>query len=164
MKLTVGHKVVYPSQGPCRIGAVIKKVVAGRPATFYRFILLDAKGGELLVPLDRAGSLPIRQLIDKSEVAKLVGQLKIGCAADGNWRRRTEQNAELLASGSAFDIVRVIQSLSGLNTARVLSPRDRQMLDRARRILIAEISEVTGMSRIAAEEQVDDALAAGNHA
>ena len=162
MKLNVGHKVVYPSQGPCRVAAVIKKIVAGRPAQFYRFVLLDPSGGELLVPLDRASSLGIRQLLDKSEIPELVRQLRILDSAAPNWKQRTEHNAKLLASGSAFDLVKVIQSLTNSNTTRTLSPRDRQMLDRARRILIAEISEVTGVSRIAAEEQVDGALAVAN--
>ncbi|HEY7163488.1 MAG TPA: CarD family transcriptional regulator [Candidatus Binatia bacterium] len=163
MKLSVGHKVVYPCQGPCRIGSVISKVVAGRPTSFYRLIVLDEKGGELFVPLDRANSLGIRQLLDKSEIAAVFRQLKTRTTADENWKQRTAYNAKLLASGSAFDLVKVIQSLSSLNTARALSPRDRQMLDCARRILIAEISEVTGVSKQATEEQVDNALGVASH-
>jgi len=163
MKLNVGHKVVYPSQGPCQIGAVINKVVAGRPTSFYRFTLLDEKGGELFVPLDRAASLGIRRLLEKSEIPELFRQLKVGAVADGNWKQRTEQNAKLLASGSAFDLVKVIQSLSSLNAAKAISPREREMLDRARRILIAEISEVIGVSRSAAGEQVDEAIGVPNH-
>jgi CarD family transcriptional regulator len=63
-----------------------------------------------------------------------------------------------LASGSAFDLAEVVESLTELNEARTLSPRDREMLDRARRILICEISEVTGETKSATEEQVDQAL------
>jgi CarD family transcriptional regulator len=158
VKLNVGHKVVYPCQGLCQIGAVINKIVDGRPARFYRFILLDEKGGEVLVPLDRASSLGVRRLLDKSEIPEVFRQLKVRAAPDVNWKQRTESNAKLLASGSALDLAKVIQSLSSLTAGRALSPRDRQMLDRARRILISEIAEVTGVSREAAEEQVDNAL------
>jgi RNA polymerase-interacting CarD/CdnL/TRCF family regulator len=66
---------------------------------------------------------------------------------------------KLLTSGSAFDLAEVVESLTELNEAKILSPRDRQMLDRARRILICEISEVTETTKGAAEEQVDHALA-----
>jgi hypothetical protein len=45
-----------------------------------------------------------------------------------------------------------------LNETKRLSPRDRETLDRARRILICEISEVMGETKSAAEEQVDKAL------
>jgi RNA polymerase-interacting CarD/CdnL/TRCF family regulator len=63
-----------------------------------------------------------------------------------------------LTSGSAFDLAEVVESLTELNAARVLSPRDRDALDRARRILICEISEVTGETKSAAEDKVDQAL------
>ena len=36
MLLSVGNKIVYPHQGPCLIGAVVQKVVGGRPTSFYQ--------------------------------------------------------------------------------------------------------------------------------
>src|ERR1041384_6031831 len=108
MKLNVGQKVVYPYRGPCQIGSVVSKVVAGRSTSFYRFVLLDEKGGELFVPVDRASSIGIRRLLDKSEIPEVFRQLKNGAAADENWKQRTAYNARLLASGSAFDLVKVI--------------------------------------------------------
>ena len=32
--LELGNKVVYPYQGPCLIGSVVNKVIAGRPTSF----------------------------------------------------------------------------------------------------------------------------------
>jgi hypothetical protein len=75
-----------------------------------------------------------------------------------NWKQRAIDNLKLLASGSPFDLADVMESLTELNEARTLSPRDREMLDRARRILICEISEVMEETKIAAEQQVDQAL------
>jgi len=63
-----------------------------------------------------------------------------------------------LASGSAFDLAQVIESLTDLNETKTLTPRDRQTLDRARRILICEISEVTGETKTAVEGELDKAL------
>ena len=74
--------------------------------------------------------------------------------------RRAIENSKLLASGSAFDLAEVIESLTELNETKALSPRDREMLDRARRFLICEISEVTGETRSAAAEHIDKALTA----
>jgi hypothetical protein len=42
--LTSGNKVIYPSQGPCLICQVIKKVIDGRPVSFYQLALLDDRG------------------------------------------------------------------------------------------------------------------------
>lgn len=156
--LKFGNKVVYPYQGPCLIGPVVKKVIGGRPSNFYPLALLDGSGGELFIPVDKIGSLGIRQLLARSEIPRLFGLLRKPAAAPTNWKQRAIDNFRLLTSGSAFDLAEVVESLTELNETRALSPRDRQTLDRARRILICEISEVTGETKGAAEEQVDQAL------
>jgi CarD family transcriptional regulator len=156
--LSVGNKIVYPYQGPCLIGAVVQKVVGGRPTSFYQLARLDDIGGALFVPVDKIGDLKIRQLTPRSDIPKLLRRLQRPASTVINWKQRAIDNLKLLASGSAFDLAEVVESLTELNEARTLSPRDREMLDRARRILICEISEVTGETKNATEEQVDQAL------
>jgi CarD family transcriptional regulator len=156
--LKFGSKVVYPYQGPCLIGAVVKKVIGGRPISFYHLALLDGSGGELFIPVDKISGLGIRQLMAKSEIPKLLRLLKKSAPTTTNWKQRAIDNFRLLTSGSIFDLAEVVESLTELNKTRLLSPRDRQTLDRARRILICEISEVTGETKDAAEEEVDRAL------
>jgi RNA polymerase-interacting CarD/CdnL/TRCF family regulator len=58
--LTVGSKVVYPCHGPCLVGAVVERSVAGEPRSFYRLIVLDDGGGELFVPVDRVQTIGVR--------------------------------------------------------------------------------------------------------
>ena len=161
--LKFGNKVVYPYQGPCLIGAVIKKMIGGSPTSFYRLALLDGSGGELFIPVDKISGLGIRQLMATSEIPKLLDLLKKRTSTTMNWKQRAIDNFKLLTSGSAFDLAEVVESLTELNEKRVLSPRDRETLDRARRILICEISEVTGKTKSAAEEQVDQALNVRKH-
>jgi CarD family transcriptional regulator len=156
--LKFGSKVVYPYQGPCLIGEVVKKVIGGSPTSFYRLALLDGTGGELFIPVDKISGLGIRQLMAKSEIPRLFGLLKKSAATTTNWKQRAIDNFKLLTSGSIFDLAEVVESLTELNETRLLSPRDRQTLDRARRILICELSEVTGETKDAAEEEVDRAL------
>jgi len=156
--LSVGKTIVYPYQGPCLIGAVVKKVVGGRPTSFYQLDRLDEIGGALLVPVDKIGALKIRQLMTKSDIPKLLRRLKKPASTVTNWKQRAIDNLKLLASGSPLDLADVVESLTELNEAKTLSARDREMLDRARRMLICEISEVMGETKSAAEEQVDQAL------
>jgi CarD family transcriptional regulator len=158
MTFSIGNKVVYPSQGPCLIGALINKVVAGRPTSFYRLALLDNSGDAVFVPIDKVSALRIRQLMAKSEIPKLLGHLENSVAASKNWKQRDIDNVKLLRSGSAFDLAEIVESLTQLNETKVLSLRDRQTLDKARKFLICEISEVMGEGKGAAEEQVDNAL------
>ena len=164
MMLDVGNKVVYPSYGPCRIGAVVIKEIGGRRTSFYPLAVMDDSGNVLFVPVDKVNTLGIRRLMEKSEVLKLLSQLNRGTQTAiqptkaMNWKQRAIDNSALLASGSAFDLAKLIGSLTEMNETKALSPRDRQVLDKARNNLICEISEVTGESGSVAEEQLDDAL------
>ncbi|HEU4637555.1 MAG TPA: CarD family transcriptional regulator [Candidatus Binatia bacterium] len=158
MKFSIGNKVVYPSQGPCLIGAVENKVVAGRPTNFYRLTLLDDSGDAVFVPVEKVKALHIRQLMVRSTIPKLLSHLKNFIMPPKNWKQRAIDNAKLLASGSAFDLAEVVESLTELDDTKGLTPRDRQTLNKARKFLICEISEVMRESRNAAEREIDQAL------
>ena len=161
--LDVGNKVVYPNQGPCRIGAVVEKAFGGRPISFYTFALMDDSGDVLFVPVDKIRALGIRQLMEKSEIPKLLNRL--GQATEipvvptaKNWKQRAIDNSKRLASGSPFDLAQIVESLTELNEMRTLAPHDRQALQRAKKLLVCEIAEVLGETKTAAEERVDKAL------
>ena len=156
--LTVGNKVIYPSQGPCLIGALVNKVVDGRATSFYPLAPLDDSGGAVFVPVGKAPAIGMRQLLERSEIPKLLGDLKKTAGTAKNWRQRVTDNLKLLSSGSAYDLAQVVESLTELNQTKALSPCERQTLIRARKLLICEISEVMGETKSTAEKQVDKAL------
>ena len=78
MILNVGKKVVYPNQGPCRVGPVVKKDFGGRPIDFYPLAVMDDSGNMLFVPVDKIKALGIRQLMEKSEIPRLLRRLSRG--------------------------------------------------------------------------------------
>jgi CarD family transcriptional regulator, regulator of rRNA transcription len=158
--LTIGNKVVYPSQGPCLIGPVVNKIIDGRPISFYRLALLDDSGGELLVPVDKAQTIGIRPLLNRSDIPKLLDLLKEPSEADKDWKQRANDNFKLLTSGSAFDLAEIVKSLTKLGEKKALSFRESRTLEKARKLLIGEISEALGETKSAAEEQIDEALKA----
>jgi len=158
--LTSGNKVIYPSQGPCLIGPVVKKVIDGRPVSFYQLALLDDSGGELFIPVDKAQIIGFRPLLNRSDIPKLLGLLKEPSGADKDWRQRADDNFKLLTSGSAFDLAEIVKSLTKLGEKRALSFRESQTLEKARKLLIGEISEVMEETKSAAEELIDEALKA----
>jgi len=127
---------------------------------FYHLALLDGKGGDLFVPVDKAQAIGVRLLLKRSEIPKLLDHLKRDARSAKDWKQRNINNLKLFASGSAFDLAEVVESLTELSKTKVLSPRERQMLERARKLLVCEISEVMGETKSAAEEQVDQALKA----
>lgn len=160
MILSRGSKVIYPFQGPCLIGQVVKKVVDGKAIKFYQLALLDDRGGELLVPVNKAQTIGIRPMLNSSDVPKLLRLLEKPAGEAKGWKQRASENFVRLASGSAFDLAEVVKSLTRVSEKKELSFRESQTLEKARKLLIYEISEVTGKTKAAAEEQIDEALKA----
>jgi RNA polymerase-interacting CarD/CdnL/TRCF family regulator len=93
-----------------------------------------------------------------SDIPKVLGQLKGPSGADKGWKQRADDNLKLLSSGSAFDLAEIVKSLTNLSEKRMLSFRESQTLEKARKLLIGEISEVMGETKSAAEEQINNAL------
>jgi CarD family transcriptional regulator len=160
MMLAIGNKVIYPSHGPCLVSSIVDKVVDDRTMTFYELSVLDDCRGRLLVPVDKAKTIGIRPLLKRPEIAKLLDQLKKPSTASSDRRQRVRDNVRLLLSGSAFDLAEIVESLTELVEAKALSQGERGTLEKAKRLLVCEISEVTGETKQEVEERVEQALVA----
>ena len=162
MTLIVGSKVIYPSQGPCLIGDVVKRIVDDRPMMFYQLLVLNKEGGRLFVPVDNAQTIGLRPMLKKSEIPKLLDRLKQPTQSADTWKQRAIDNQKLFATGSAFDLAEVVVALTELSETKALSFGEHKTLERAKRLLICEISEVMTETEEDAEQQVDQALKARN--
>lgn len=156
--LAAGSKAIYPGQGPCLIGRVVKKVVGGRIIMFYHLIVLDDSGGEVFIPVEKAQAIGVRMLTKRSEIPALLAHLKKSSKAADNWKQRATDIMKLFTSGSPFDLAEIIGSLTELGGTRSLTLGETGSLARARRLLISEIAEVTGETKTVTAEQVDHAL------
>ena len=158
MILNIGNKVVYPCQGPCLIGPLVKRNVGDMTMMFYQLVVLNDGGGELFVPVDKVHAIGIRLLLEKSDIPRLLDQLKKPARTADTWKQRAVDNQKLFATGSAFDLAEVVESLTELSETKALSFGERKTLERAKRLLICEISEVMEVTKEEAEKQVDGAL------
>ena len=164
MRLIVGNKVVYPSQGPCRISRIVKREVNGTLVMFYHLLILGGGGGELYVPVDKAQDNGVRLLLERLEIPKLLEQLERRSSIAGNGRQRALDNSIRFSSGSPFDLAEIVESLTELRETRALTIGQSRTLEKARRLLIREISEVLEETQEEAEGQLDQALKARNKA
>jgi CarD family transcriptional regulator len=140
---------------------VVTREVNGGAMMFYQLSVLDDKGGELFVPVEKALAIGVRLLIKKTEIPELMAQLKKPAKSADNWKQRANDNSKLLSSGSPFDLAIIVASLTRLQENRILTLGESGTLGRARRLLVCEISVVTGETRTTAEERIDQALNTG---
>ena len=164
MTLNVGKNIVYPYRGPCRIGAIVKRSFGGRVQNFYPLNLMDGSRDVVFIPVDKVAGLGMRQLLQKSEIPKLLRSLREDLqrvalpTSRMSWKQRAADNSSLLASRSAYDLARLVGSLTELSETKSLAPHERAVLDKAKKQLVCEISAVMGQTTSDAEQQVNDAL------
>ena len=159
MILRHGNKVIYPYQGLCMIGPVVKKIMNGKTMNFYHLEVLD-DGGDLFVPVEKIATVGIRPLVKESEIPRLLDRLQEPTPEASHYSQRAQNNARLIASGAALDLAEVVASLTDLRRARTLSFGEKKALDKAKRLLICELSEVMQQTEGEAEAQIDQALQA----
>ena len=86
----------------------------------------------------------------------LLGDGKID--SHQNWKGRFKDNSDRMRTGSIYDVVEVLKSLTFLSKSKSLSFREKRMLDRAKFLVVSEITEVLAEKTPAVEEKVDKAL------
>ena len=142
MTFQIGDKVIYPNHGLGVVERIEEKTILGTTCGFYHLRIV-ANETTVLVPLTNADSVGLRRAIADEEVERLFGELGNGKIDNHqNWKGRFKDNSDKMRSGSIYDVADVLKSLTFLSRSKSLSFREKRMLDRAKFLIISEISEV----------------------
>jgi len=159
MTFQVGEKLVYPNHGVATVENISSRLFAGN---FERFYLLRLTYNSLtvMVPFSHVGDLRLRRVTRNGELARVVSFLSDeSCRGQHGWKDRFKENTEKMRDGSLLSVAEVLKSLLVLKSKKTLSFREKKMLDRARHMLIAELSTSRGMDEPKCVELLDKALA-----
>jgi CarD family transcriptional regulator len=140
MTFQIGEKVVYPNQG---VGTVENISVRCFGSAFEKFYLLRFCGNSMtvLVPFSNAADIGLRKITKDREIARVLAFLSNGCLpVSPDWKARFRENSGKMQSGNLLKAAEVFKSLLQVQLEKSLSFREKRMLDRARHMLISEIS------------------------
>lgn len=158
MEFEVGDKVIYPNHGLGIVEKIEEKTILGTTCGFYS-LRMNSSDTMVLVPLDNAEGVGLRPAISDSQVKKLYLQLGNGkIDSHQNWKGRFKDNSDKMRTGSIREVIDVLKSLNFLSKSKNLSFREKRMLDRAKFLVISEISAVTHDSTESVEDKVTKAL------
>ncbi len=158
MKFEVGDKVIYPNHGLGVVRCIETRTIMGTTCGFYSLRMADSDT-TVLVPVDNVDGVGLRRAIGDREVKKLFTLLGNGKIDNHqNWKGRFKDNSDKMRTGSIYDVVDVLKNLTFLAKSKNLSFREKRMLDRAKFLVVSEISEVVGDSAEAIDEKVNKAL------
>lgn len=158
MTFEVGDKVIYPNHGLGVVEGIETKTILGTTCGFYHLRMVGSET-TVLVPVDNVAGVGLRRAICDVECDRLFHLLGDGKIDNHqNWKGRFKDNSDKMRTGSIYDVVDVLKSLTYLSRSKSLSFREKRMLDRAKFLVVSEISEVLRLSSGEIEGRVEKAL------
>jgi len=141
----IGEKIVYPNHG---IGTVENISTRSFGAQFERYYLLRLiyNSMTVMVPFSHVEEIGLRRVTRNGEVSRVLNFLAEGMAkGKADWKDRYKENCDKMRHGSLLEIAEVLKSLLILQAEKPLSFREKKMLDRARHMLVTELSISRGL-------------------
>ena len=153
-----GDTVVHPEHGAAVIQELREKEFLGEKRTYL--VLRVAYGDlTLLIPSDSTEQVGLRQVVSKNEVKKVLKVLtEDESSMAANWSRRFKNNMEKLHSGDPYQVAEVLRNLAIREREKGLSAGEKRMIQKARQILISELSHATDKTEDEAEIMIDEVL------
>jgi len=159
MTFQIGDKVVYPNQG---VGTIENISTRSFGSAFEKFYLLrfGCNSMTVLVPFSNAANIGLRRITKDREISRILSFLSNGlCLNNADWKVRFKENTEKMQSGDLLKAAQVCKALLQLHLDKPLSFREKKMLDRARHMLVSEISIARNAPEIHALGMMQRALA-----
>ena len=159
MNFQIGDKVVYPNQG---VGIIENISTRSFGSAFEKFYLLrfGCSSMTVLVPFSNAANIGLRRVTKDREISRILSYLATGwCSLNPDWKVRFKENTDKMQSGDLLKAAEVFKVLLQLHVDKPLSFREKKMLDRARHMLVSEISIARNVPEIHAVGLMQRALA-----
>ena len=161
MGYSIGEKIVYPMHGAGIISGIEQQEFLGEVKRYYLLQLSYGSMG-IMVPVDNAEELGIRDIIDPSAIGAVLEYLKKPChASNTNWNKRHRENLDKLRSGYIFEAAEVYKSLYIREFDKILSTGEKKLFNNAKQILYSELMLSAGYDAEQVDKMVRQAVEEG---
>ncbi len=153
MELSIGQKVAYPTQGVCLVENIESRKIGDYSVKFYSLRVLS-DDSIIFVPTANAEAVGIRPVISDRQYKKLISFLGADFSEiDSDWKTRSREYALKLQTGDVFEAADVLKKLTFLSHEKKLSFREQSFLEKARFLIVSEITdgELAGAESIETE-------------
>jgi len=162
MTFEIGDKVVYPNQGVGTIENISSRAFVAQFEKFY-LLRLVYSSMTVMVPFSNVNTIGLRKVTRNAEITRVLIFLACGnCRSHGDWKSRFKENSEKMISGSLLSVAEVLKGLLLLQIEKPLSFREKKMLDRARHMLVTELTMARRIPECEAITALQKALAKAN--
>ena len=153
-KFTVDQKVVYPSQGVGKVTEIFEKKFKDKTMLYYK-IYIESSDMIVMVPVEKADELGIRQIVSAEEAQEALNLLSDDFEPiTSDWKLRYQMNLDLLKKGTVKDIATIVRCLYNRSKVKELPILERKLYDSAKKLLEDEISLALGKT----EKEIADEI------
>jgi CarD family transcriptional regulator len=152
--LKIGDKVIYPNQGLGVIEAVCEESFDGQRFMVFHLRILS-NNTLVTVPSSTALEIGIRRPVTNGSIRKIyefMGKGEVDVTTD--WKGRYKEHLNLMKSGTLLDMATVLKSLYYLSLHKPLSFREKKMMEKAKELIVSEISLAAAAPSAKVEEKL----------
>lgn len=154
----IGDRIVYPMHGAGVIEDIEEVEILGEKRKYF-IIKMPIGDMKVMVPVDSAEEVGVRQIVDKVDMDKVVMILRgHKTTMPQNWNRRYRANMDKIKSGDIFELASVVRNLMMLDSEKGLSTGERKMLNGAKQMLVSEMVLVCDMHVDETEQLIKDSV------
>jgi len=152
--LKTGDKVIYPNQGLGIVESIREEAYDGQSFTVFHLRIIS-NNTLVTVPRSTALEIGIRRPVAEGSIRKIyefMGNGDVDVTTD--WKGRYKEHLSLMKSGTLFDMATVLKSLYYLSLRKPLSFREKKMMEKAKELIVSEISEAAASPSCKVEEKL----------
>jgi len=159
MAFAVGETVAYPGYGAAVIEDLETRQMKGEDKTYLVLRIVAQSNLVVRVPACNLDLVGVRDCVDQAGLERVIGVLRAQDVEEPMiWSRRYKANGDKVRSGDVIAVAEVVRDLWRRDRDGTVSAAERQMLAKARQILVSEIAFCEQTDEAAAQARLEELL------
>lgn len=152
----VGQMAVHPAHGVGQVAQIEVRDFGGTKSRVY-VLQINNSGLKVMVPTAAAARVGLRPVMSATSADEILGVLAAPeVAVDVQpWNRRFRAYTDMIKSGLATEIAKVLRDMYRLKFDKDLSFGERRLLDQARNLLVEELALAKKVDRSVIDAQIE---------
>jgi len=156
----VGDKIVYPMQGAGTVQAIEEREFSGEVQKYY-IVLISHNKLKIMIPESKIKTSHLRRISDEDTLISILQKVNSSDLSLTEFPSLKERNEFLnnkIKSGSLRENAEVVLALTTINSTKKLNSTEKQILDKARKLVEGEVCLIRDISQIQAALLINNAL------
>lgn len=162
MPFKIGDFIIHPVHGAGLIKRIEAREIFDDVKEYYIIELLLDSINKIMVPLDKADDIGIRQAENNDKISAIFDVLSNTAEVEvkdlGNWNSNYKYNVGKVQSGDIIEVAKVFKHLFKRSQDRELGMKDNDIMEKSRKLVVSELILAHKISEKEANVLINNAL------